>query len=310
MKKLSIASFTNVGYFWHARRFEPIDTDMTGKVVAITGATGGLGFETAETLAGLGARVVIVGRNRDKLDSAARSIGQNAMPFRADLSLMADVRNLAADVLDSVPRVDVLINNVGVLLPERSETVEGLETTFATNLAGQFLLTNLLLPRLVGSAPARVVNITSGGMYSQRLHPTDLQNEIDSYSGSTAYARTKRAQVIVTKEWAKRLDPAKVAFHSMHPGWSATAGVQGSLPVFYKLMRPLLRNTAQGADTIVWLASADEPGKSGSFWFDRGQAPLHLMDSTRETGEDRALLWDQLVEITGSDVPGSLVERR
>jgi len=154
MSKLSIASFTNLGYHLHSRHFSPIEADMRGKTAVITGATGGLGLETARTLGALGARVVIVGRDTEKLDEArARASGQ-IVTEAADLSLMSEIRSLADRLVERELHVDVLVNNVGVLLPERTTTAEGLETTFATNLAGHFLLTNLLLPLLTRSAPA------------------------------------------------------------------------------------------------------------------------------------------------------------
>jgi NAD(P)-dependent dehydrogenase (short-subunit alcohol dehydrogenase family) len=311
VNKLSIASFTNLGYSWHARRFDDIDADLSGRTAVVTGGTGGLGFEAARQLAQLNASVVIVGRNQEKLDRAANIIGPLASTMRADLSLMEEVRELASRVLEEQDALDVLINNVGVLNPERSETVEGLEKTFAINLAGQFLFTNLLLPRIIDSAPSRIINVTSGGMYSQRIRPEDLQFREGTYSGSTAYARTKRGQVILTEEWAKRLNQTDVVVHSMHPGWSATAGVENSLPLFYKVMRPLLRTPEQGADTIAWLAAAQKPAESsGLFWFDREPAPTHLMDATRETQAERDLLWEMLADATGSDFPTRSVEKR
>lgn len=304
MNKLSIATFTNLGYWWHSRGFDDIDADLTGKTAVVTGGTGGLGLETARSLAQLNARVIVVGRNQEKLDRAAESIGPQAIPMRADLSLMGEIRGLADQMLTEQRTIDVLVNNVGVLNPERLETDERLELTFAVNLAGQFLLTNLLLSRMIDSAPARIINVTSGGMYSQKIRPDDLQYRTGDYSGSTAYARTKRAQVIVTEEWARRINPAQVVVHSMHPGWSATAGVESSLPLFYKVMRPLLRTTRQGADTIVWLAADPKPaGFSGAFWFDREQVPTHLMESTRETQAERDDLWNRLVDITDSEFP-------
>ena len=306
MSRLAIATFTNVGYLLHARRFDPIDVDLSGKVAVVTGANGGLGLETSRRLAGMGAYVVMVGRSEDKLTRASESIEGRTSIAIADLSLLGDIRNLADHILDSSPRVDILINNVGVLLPERHVTEEGLEATFATDLAGHFLLTNLLLPRLAKSASARVVNVSSGGMYSARIDPDDLQFERRRYTGTGAYASAKRGQVILTTMWADRFPDRDVVFHSMHPGWARTEGVARSLPTFNTVMKPLLRTTAQGADTIVWLAAAEEPGQmSGRFWFDRAVAPMHLTESTREAAEDRARLWNQLVDITGIDIPAS-----
>jgi NAD(P)-dependent dehydrogenase (short-subunit alcohol dehydrogenase family) len=310
MNKLSIASFTNLGYRLHARRFSPVEADMTGKTVVVTGSTGGLGLESARSLSRRGARVVIVGRNEQKLASAAESIEGEVMAQQADLSLLAEVRQLADRLMESTPRIDVLINNVGVLLPERTETDEGLEMSFATNLAGHFLLTNLLLPRLADSRPARVINVSSGGMYAARIDPSDLQFIRRPYTGKAAYASSKRGQVILTEMWAERFPGRNVVFHSMHPGWAKTAGVAESLPAFNKVMQPLLRTPAEGADTIIWLAVAEEPGRgSGGFWFDREEAPTHLTDSTQETAADRAELWTELARVTGSDLPVGTAHR-
>jgi NAD(P)-dependent dehydrogenase (short-subunit alcohol dehydrogenase family) len=303
MNKLSIAGFTNLGYLLHARDFKAVETDMSGKTVVVTGATGGLGKETATSLAALGARVIAVGRDEAKLGLLEADVNGEVVAVRADLSLLEQVRELGNRLVATEPHIDVLVNNVGVLLPDRTMTTEGLEATLATNLAGHFLLTNLLIPRLVQSAPARIVNVSSGGMYSERIHPEDLQYEQGSYGGSSAYARTKRGQVVLTEMWAKRLAGTGVVVHAMHPGWAKTAGVERSLPTFNRLMKPLLRTPTQGADTIVWLAAAEEPGRSnGQFWFDRTVVPTHLTDATRESAEDRQALWASLASITGSDL--------
>ena len=307
MNPLSITGFTNLGYRLHARAFEPITTDLTGRTMVVTGATGGLGLAAAAGLARLGARVLIVGRSPEKLNAAAAEIGGDVVTMEADLSLMSEVRELAATLLTTQPRIDVLVNNVGVLRPEREMTTEGLEMTLAVDLAGHFLLTNLLLPRLVQSAPARVINVTSGGMYAERIRPHDLQSEIGEYKGAAVYARAKRGQVILTGMWAERLQGTGITVHAMHPGWARTAGVAGSLPTFDKLMRPLLRSPAEGADTIVWLAADREPAETtGRLWFDRRVVEEHMTDRTRESAAERRALWDGLVEITGVDFPVSI----
>jgi dehydrogenase/reductase SDR family protein 12 len=302
MNKLSIAGFTNLGYRLHARNHEPLNRDMSGSTVVITGSTGGLGLSAATDLARMGARVVIVGRSTEKLEKAALVITGDVAIYRADLSLLSEVRALANRIRTNEHRVDVLINNVGVLLPNRSVTMEGLESTFATNLAGHFLLTNLMASKLMDSSPSRVINVTSGGMYSERIRPDDLQFREGTYSGPAAYARTKRAQVILTELWAERFKDSGVVVHSMHPGWAKTDGVATSLPTFNKLMKPFLRTPQEGADTIVWLASSEDALETtGQFWFDRRVVPTHLTESTQETGEERIELWDQLVAVTRSD---------
>jgi NAD(P)-dependent dehydrogenase (short-subunit alcohol dehydrogenase family) len=303
MRKLSVAGFTNIGYRFHARSHDPVGADLSGKTAVVTGASGGIGLETARALAHLGARVAIVGRDAAKLARAADSIAGEVATYQADLSLMSEVRSLAAEIRAEEGRVDILINNVGVLIQDRARTSEGMEATLATNLAGHFLLTNLLAVKLIESSPARVINVTSGGMYSERIKPDDLQFAKGRYSGTAAYARTKRGQVILTDMWADRLAGTGVVVHSMHPGWARTSGVENSLPTFNKVMGPFLRTPEQGADTIVWLASAAEAGESsGGFWFDRAMAPKHLVERTKESAGERAALWHGLVKLTRSDL--------
>ena len=293
----SVVGYTALGYRW--RPHPPIDTDLTGRVAIVTGATSGLGQATASALAELGASVVVVGRNPEKTRSVARAIrektGNPHVRFElADLSSMKEVRALAGRL--EAP-IHLLVNNAGVLLPEREETQEGLEKTFATNLLGHFLLTNLLIEKL--EAPARVINVSSGGMYSQRIRVDDLQMERGSYDGTVAYARTKRGQVILTELWAESLRSRGIVVHSMHPGWADTPGVSGSLPRFYRLTKPLLRTPEQGADTIVWLCASDEAGRSsGQFWHDRRPRPPHRFRGTRETEGERASLWERLTELS------------
>ena len=134
------------------------------------------------------------------------------------------MRAFAARFTADEPRLDVLVNNAGVLPPERAVTADGNELALATNVLGPFLLTNLLIPLLTASAPARVINVSSGGMYTQRLHVEDLQSTGEKFDGPTVYARTKRAQVILTELWAKRLAGTGVVVHAMHPGWADTPG--------------------------------------------------------------------------------------
>lgn len=308
MSLLSIPTFTNIGYRWHAREFEPVEADLSGQTVVITGGTGGLGRAAAADIAALGARTVVVGRSPEKLAAMEEGISGEVVGYEADLSLMAEIRDLADRLLAGEERIDVLINNVGVLLPERQVTEEGIEKTLAIDLAGHFLLTNLLVPTLIDSAPSRIINITSGGMYSEKIRPRDLQYERGEYKGAAAYARAKRGQVILTGMWAGRLEGTGVTVHAMHPGWAKTAGVAQSLPTFDKLMKPFLRTAEEGADTMVWLAADPEPAAtSGELWFDRSIVDKHLVDRTKETAEDREALWAGLVELTDSDLPAELV---
>jgi NAD(P)-dependent dehydrogenase (short-subunit alcohol dehydrogenase family) len=289
----SLIGYTALGHRW--RHLEAIDVALGGRVALVTGATSGLGRATASALAALGATVILVGRNPVKTERVAAAIVEetgnpNVRTELADLSLMAEVRALASRIEGPL---HLLVNNAGVLLAERSETAEGLETTFATNLLGHFLLTELLIDKL--EPPARVINVSSGGMYTQRIRVNDLQMERGRYDGAVAYARTKRAQVILTEIWAERLRDRGIVVHSMHPGWADTPGVSESLPRFHRLTKPLLRTPEQGADTIVWLCAAPEAaGASGLFWHDRETRPTHRSKGTRETEAERKALWDAL----------------
>lgn len=296
----SVIGYTSLGF--HLRDTAPIDVDLRGRHALVTGATSGLGREAAQRLAELGASVCIVGRDPDKTKRVRREIQQATGNDRvraevADLSLMREVRNLAQRI---VSPIHLLVNNAGVLVNERQVTREGLELTLATNLVGHFLLTNMLLDKLIASAPARIVNVSSGGMYTQRIKVDDLHSERGDYNGPVTYSRTKRGQVILTEMWAERLKDHGVVVHAMHPGWAATPGVERSLPGFYRVTKPLLRTAAQGADTIVWLCAAEEAALStGLFWHDRQPRPVHRLRRTRETKEDRAQLWSALCSLSG-----------
>ena len=303
-----VGSFTNVGYRVRSREWEASQPDMRGSTAVITGATSGIGLAAAKQMAGLGARVVLVGRNEQKLEAAVREVSDGSehgvVGYRADLSSLDQVRRVADELLAGEERIDVLVNNVSVLAPERTMSVDGFELTLATNLLGTFLLTNLLIPRMVQSSPARIVTVSSGGMYTEGLDVPGLEMDADEYGGAAAYARTKRAQVVLTELWADRLEGTGVVAHSMHPGWVNTPGVAASLPTFRRLMGPLLRNADQGADTIVWLsADADALESSGEFWMDRRPRSKHRLKRT-EAGDGHAdLLWDFLSEATGWVAP-------
>lgn len=268
-------NFTSWGYKRSQRTWRNQAISLRHRTAVITGATSGLGRVTAEALAGLSARVILVGRSEAKLKRANREItlatgNRNITCEVADLSLMSSVESLARRLLNNEPEIHILINNAAVLPGERVTTAEGLETAFATNLLSPYLLTSLLIPRLRESKGARIVNVLSGGMYLADINVADLQSTQGQYDGSRAYARAKRGLMILTEIWARQLAGSGVVVNAMHPGWADTPGVKNSLPGFHKLMRPFLRTPEQGADTIVWLASAPEAGQvSGKFWLDR-----------------------------------------
>ena len=251
---------------------------MAGRVVLITGGTGGIGKATAIGLATLGARVGITGRDLARAEQAAADIraasGNPAVDaFAADMSSQVEVRRLAVAVLDAYPRLDVLINNVGGFWAHRHATIDGLEHTFALNHLAPFLLTNLLLDRLRASAPSRVVTISSGAQSTGRIDFDDLQGA-RNYSGQRAYSQSKLANVMFTNELARRLEGTGVTATSVHPGVVRTNfGAEDQawfFAVISRVVRPLLKTPAQGAQTPIYLASSpDMDGVTGQFFANR-----------------------------------------
>ena len=288
-------SFDRSGFLRHAGRFSPgdLDVDLTGRVCVVTGANSGIGRAAATALAARGAEVWLVCRNRGRGQEAVASIRKTTGNQRVHLEVV-DVSHLAAVrafVERFTPaRVDVLIHNAGVLPATREETAEGVELTLATNVIGPFLLTHLLRTKLAAATGARVIFVSSGGMYAQRLSLDDLQWTQRPFDGVTAYAQTKRMQVILTELLAGRWARAGIAVHAMHPGWADTPSVRSSIPRFWQVMRKRLRTPEEGADTIVWLAVAPRL-PSGGFWFDRAPQPTHLLPFTAERPRDRVQLW-------------------
>ena len=298
-----IGGYTNVGYRIRSRGWKPLPR-MEGQVVLITGATSGLGLAAAGGFARLGATVWLAARNRERGETARARIleRQGDADVRvelSDLSRPESVRRFAERFTGEAQRLDVLVNNAGVLTQGQELSADGIELTLATNVIGPFLLTQLLVGLLERGAPSRIVNVSSGGMYAQKLRVDDLQSEEGDFDGPTVYARTKRAEVILTEMWAQRLAGTGVTVHAMHPGWADTGGLKSSLPRFHRATRPLLRTPGQGADTIVWLGAAAEPAdSSGGFWHDRRRRPTHLLPRTRETEAERSRLWAECVVLS------------
>jgi NAD(P)-dependent dehydrogenase (short-subunit alcohol dehydrogenase family) len=292
--------FTRFGYRSARRHWNPVSAYLRDRHILITGATSGLGLATAGALAARGAELTLVARDARKAKRVAQSLERRFGNRRihveiADLSLLEDVRALAARLLQKGKAIDVLVNNAGALINPREETAEGLEKSFALLLLSPYLLSSRLHPLLKKAAGrhgvARVVNVLSGGMYSQKIHVDDLQSKQGTYSGSVAYARAKRGLMILTEEWARRWARDGIVVNAMHPGWADTPGVVTALPAFHRLTERVLRTPAEGADTIVWLAAATEAGKaSGEFWLDRRPHALHVLPGTRETAAERRSL--------------------
>ncbi len=295
-----IFSFDQTGFLRHRFLFDggDLDVDLAGRVCLITGGNSGLGYATASGLAERGATVWLLCRNEARALAAVEQIrksSNNPDVFHARVDV-SDPDSIEMFV-ESAPitKVDVLVNNAGVLLNERVETSHGLEQTLATNLVGPLTLTAMLLPLLREGARSRIIWVSSGGMYAKGLDVDALYDPPNPFDGVAAYAQTKRAMVVLSELLAEALAVHGIASHCMHPGWADTPGVERSIPVFWKLTRPILRSAETGADTILWLAACDKAQeRPGLFWFDREARKTHLIPGTKSTQEERQLCWDQL----------------
>jgi NAD(P)-dependent dehydrogenase (short-subunit alcohol dehydrogenase family) len=278
-------------------------TSMAGRTALVTGGTGGIGLATAAGLAGLGARVGIVGRDRARAQAAAeriRGAGGEVDVFTADLSAQREVRRLAEEARAAYPRLDVLVNNVGGYWATRHTTEDGLERTFAVNHLAPFLLTQLLLDRLTSSAPARVVTVSSGAQAMGRIDFDDLQGE-RSYSGQRAYNQSKLANVLFTYELARRLEGSGVTANALHPGVVRTAFGQedsrGWMRLMLPVLRPFMKSPERGAETSIYLASSpDVEGVSGRYF--AGSRPKSSSRASYDTAA-AARLWQTSLELVG-----------
>lgn len=288
---------------------EPTPGSLDGRTALVTGATGGLGRATAHALAGLGARVVLVGRDADRLQALRTELADGTDEERfpihvADVADFASVRAATRAITAAEVSLDIVVDNAGMIYAERTAAPDGTEASMALMALGPFALVAGLLPLLRRASDARVIAVTSGGMYAQTLDVKDLDGSTLEYSGPRFYARAKRAQVAIVREWARRLRGTSVIFMSMHPGWARTPGLSASLPGFERVMGPLLRTPDEGIDTITWLATAPratiEPGR---VYLDRRPRPFDRVPWTRLNAERRRALWAEVVRRTGGVDP-------
>jgi len=283
--------------------------NLAGKTVLVTGATNGIGKAAALELAKQGADLVIAGRDPARTRATVEQIrDQSGNPavegMVADLSSMAEVRRLADEFIQKHPRLDVLLNNAGGIFANRQVTVDGYELTFAFNHLSYFLLTNMLLETLKASAPARIVNVSSGAHSFGRMNFADLQMSRDyEYGGGRAYGQSKLANLLFTYELARRLAGTGVTVNAVNPGTVATGfgeNNSGLMKAAMVLYHRFSLTPEQGADTLVYLAASPEvEGITGKYWIKRKPAA-----SSRASYEesDQKHLWEISAQLTGLPV--------
>ena len=281
---------------------------MRGKTCVVTGASSGIGLETAVALAQVGARVAVVCRTAEKGEHTVREIRRRSrsadvLLFVGDLASQRAVRAVASQLAGALSRLDVLVNNAGLMLGERVMTEDGVETTLAVNHLAYFLLARLLEPTLVASAPARIVNVASRAHESGTLRFDDLMGA-RAYDGWKAYAHSKLANVVFTYELARRLEGTGVTANCLHPGVVGTnIGNAGPSLIRFgiRLVRPFLLSPAKGAATSIYLASSPEvEGVSGKYFVD-GREQRSSDESYDLAGAAR--LWKVSEELTAGSMP-------
>lgn len=263
---------------------------MQGKVCLVTGATAGIGKEIARGLSKLGATVAIAGKSREKCEQVVQETN-SASYFVADLSSQAEVRRLAEEFSSKYDGLDVLVNNAGVFLAEKKTSQDGIEYTLAVNHLAPFLLTNLLIEKLKTSAPSRIITTSSSAHKAGHIDFDDIQFEKRRYSGISAYSQSKLANILFTRELARRLAGTQVTANCFHPGAVRTRLVQGgSYGLMWKAAGPFFISPEKGADTAVYLASSAEvAGVSGGYFVKRKQERSSEVSYGEETAKK---LWE------------------
>ena len=277
---------------------------MKDKVVVITGATSGIGQVASEKLAGMGARMVQVARNRERGEAAMKRLrgltpGINHAVHYADLLRISEMKRVAAELAAAEPRIDVLINNAGAMFGSRQLTEDGLERTFALNHVSYFVLTQGLKDRLVGSAPARIVNTASDAHESATLDFDDLQ-AARSFRGFKVYSRSKLLNILFTRELARRLKETGITANSLHPGFVSTRfGDEsgGWFSVVVRIAKLFALSPEQGAETLIYLASSPEVAGVTGEYFHKCRAIVPSKEAQNDANAQR--LWAETAKITG-----------
>ena len=278
---------------------------MKGKVAVVTGANSGIGLATAKGLAEQGAHVVALCRNPARGEAAVAEIkaatGSKTVDLvLCDLGNLASVRTAAAELQERFPKIHVLVNNAGVMMPERKETHDGFEATFGVNHLGPYLLTRLLVDTLQASAPARVVNVSSTMHHIGRVDFDDLDRTRRSYHGIAAYSDSKLANVLFSNELARRLEGTRVTSNAVHPGVirsEINRDATGLAQKAVRMVRPLLASPEKGASTSLHVATSPKTqAVSGKYFASRRKA--YASRSSRDTKAQRRL-WDVSAKLVG-----------
>jgi dehydrogenase/reductase SDR family member 12 len=306
-----VLSFSRIGYEVRSHLVPWPDVATLpgeGRRVLVTGANSGLGYAAARSLLRAGADVLLSVRSEDKGEDALAQLREDLddpLTDRIaydllDLGDLAQVRRFAAARHDEDAPLHGIVHNAGAMFDERGETDDGLERTYQIHVVAPFLLTAELLPLLAASPPSRVVTMTSGGMYAEKLVTAEVDSP-DDYRPTLAYARAKRAQVALTQEWARRFGETDIGFHVAHPGWALTPGVESSLPGFRRLTGPILRRPDQGADTAVYLTllGATDGVRDGRLWHDRRPRNEHKVPWTVPERGEAGELWARVCRDAG-----------
>ena len=295
-----VPGFSAIGYAVRRRLptwpADPAPDALRGAHVAVTGATSGLGHATARQLSGLGAHTHLIVRDPAKAREVTADLPGPSTVWLCDLADLDSVRRCAAEIATAAPPLAGLVHNAGFLPPERTESPQGHELTMAVHVLGPVLLTELLQP-LLAAQRARVVFVTSGGMYAQPLPVRDPGYTRGEYSGTIAYARSKRTQVELLGILGERWAPLRLS--AMHPGWAETPGVTQSLPTFDRVMGPILRDVDAGADTTTWLLASEPAPPSGALWMDRRERPTAFLGRNAPSEEERRAMWEWVAEAAG-----------
>ena len=282
---------------------------MKDKTCVITGATAGIGLQTAARLGALGARLLLVGRSREKGTAAlawlrAKVPGIAVEMHYADLSRYDEILRLATALLDQAARIDVLLNNAGAIFARREATPDGLERTFALNHMGYFRLTALLRPRLIASAPARIVNVASEAHRGVQLDFNDLQTS-KRYSGWTAYKRSKLADILFTRELARQLRRTAVTVNCLHPGFVASDFGENNRGIWrlgIKVAKSLgAISVERGAETPVYLSSSPNVDRISGKYFENCQE--RAPSETAQDDNAGARLWQESEKLAGFKMP-------